>query len=272
MDFSWEGSLHQTFRYFGKSSENLSVFLSSNGKTPDEVLSSLPYDAKRSRGANNATPDPKRYRDGKQVYQTIGLLYEDQAKLHVTEFGNAALRWQPLINQANFKIFSKHALMALSVCQLRNPSASGQKYPNTIEVFPFAFIWEAMLSLGGRISSDELNRSLFKVQNYNELLKSIANIRRSREEGNVDLLGDETISGERKNDRIIPWMSLASFGWTIFPDKRGASERNFYEISTETVSLVESVLFMRRKHSNFQNLKDYCLYIPENACLPRDFR
>ena len=239
---SWTGSLHQTFRLLpvNEMSKNLRPFLTSDKLTPEKILGKLPYDVSRARGAKKRKPDPKRYRDGKQVYETIGLLHQgNDGLVHVTDFGMTTLRWLDLITPKNCVIIARHAAYALAACQLRNPTGAGKRYDSSIEVFPFQFIWRAMIALDGIISSDELNRSLFKVRNENELLKRINEIHEARKKGDVTLLGKEVVTGRAKNDRLIPWMSLASFGWTLFPDKRSGAESGYYELIPKTLQIVD---------------------------------
>lgn len=78
-ELTWSGSLHQTFRLLPRDNQsaNLRPFLQADGLTPEELLERLPYDRARAKDQTKTAPDPKRYRDGRQVYQTVGLLYED---------------------------------------------------------------------------------------------------------------------------------------------------------------------------------------------------
>lgn len=136
---TWTGSLHQTFRLVGAQSRTLVPFLESDGLTQEQILNRLPYDAARAQargGGGNGRPDPKRYRDAKQVYQTVGLLFElEDGRLRVTDLGRATLRWTRIINDKNSVILAKHAAYALSACQLRNPSGAGRKYSDDMVVF-----------------------------------------------------------------------------------------------------------------------------------------
>lgn len=272
---TWSGSLHQTFRLLptDQQSRNLKPFLDADGLSPDVLLSRLPYDSARSGDPTRTGPDPKRYRDGKQVYQTAGLLYEDGGKVHVTDLGDATRRWLSIINSKNRVILVRHAAYALAACQLKNPTGAGDKYGDEVEVFPFAFIWRAMLALGGRLSSDELNRGLFKVTNEDELVHTVETIRGARAKNDITLLGHETVTGKAKNDRLIPWMSLASFGWTLFPDKRGGDGGgDFYELDSHTLPVVKEAAKVRHRHRDFSTVADYVEHVARCAALPKDLR
>jgi hypothetical protein len=266
----WGGSLHQTFRLVPPS-PNLRVFLESDGRGADEVLARLPYDAARAGPVGRGQPDPKRYRDGKQVYQSAGLLYEDAGVVRVTILGKTTLRWLDLINQKNYRLLGRHAAYALGACQLRNPTGAGSEYDSSVEVFPFAFIWRAALALDRKISSDELNRALFRVKNEVELQAAITNIRNARKTGNVSVIGPETITGHGKDDRIIPWMSLASFGWTLIWDKR-TTGTEYYEIPPENALPLKEAALVPHRHREFPSVGRYVEYIAASAALPPDLR
>jgi hypothetical protein len=270
-EITWSGSLHQTFRLLpaDKQSGNLGPFLEADGLSPSQLLARLPYDRARAGASAGSAPDPKRYRDGKQVYQTVGLLYEDNDVIHITELGATTRRWLSIITPKNRVIIARHAAYALAACQLRNPTGAGSKYAGSVTVFPFAFIWRAMLALDNQLSSDELNRGIFKVQNKAELDECIAKIRQSRVSGNVSLLGPETITGRAKNDRIIPWLSLASFGWTLFPDKGPGDS---YQLDPITASVVREASRIEHPHRNFPSVRAYVEHVSRCAALPKDLR
>jgi len=268
----WGGSLHQTFRLLPTASPNLPAFLGSDGCTPDEVLQRLPYDAARSRGGTSTTPDRKRYRDGRHVYQTVGLLYEDGERLRVTELGKATARWVGNLTPVNSVVLGRHAAYGLSACQLRNPTVAGRKYNGAVEVFPFAYIWRAMIALDSRISSAELNRVVFRVTNESDLNDAIAKIRDWRESGeSEDSLGPETITEKAKNDRIIAWMALASFGWLLIADKRETAQA-WYRIRGRAVELLREASQIKRVHRDFTSVPEYINHISNAACLPKDVR
>jgi hypothetical protein len=266
----WGGSLHLTFRLLPEPSNNLRPFLDSEGLYEEEVLWRLPYDVARAHGGAGQ-PDPRRYRDGRHVYQTAGLLYEDEAGLiRITELGGATLRWLPMLTQKNAVILGRHAAYALTAAQLVNPTRAGQKYDPALRVFPFSFIWRAMLDLDDRISSDELNRALFKVRNEDELSRAIGAIALARREDNVDVMGEETISGPVKNDRIIPWISIASYGWILISNKEAGSD--YYTIPNTTRALLREASQLRRRHVDFDSVGDYVKHLSRAAALPLDLR
>jgi hypothetical protein len=273
VEFNWRGSLHQTFRINNSSPPTLTAFLTSEGLHRDLVLEKLPYDSARAKNRDSTGPDPKRYRDAKQVFQTIGLIYEDaDSKICVTHFGETLLRWLSLMNNANAPILMRHAAYALASCQLNNPTGAGSRYSEDVVVFPFQFIWKAMLSLDGIIDSEELNRSIFKTRNEEELYEEIDKIKNYRTSRDLSLLGDEAITGSRKNDRIIPWISLASFGWALIKDKRESTVSGYYQINENMYELLSEASKIRHKHRNFTSTKEYVEYISSNASLPEDLR
>lgn len=265
---TWGASLRQTWRLLPTPSGHLRPFLEAEGLTPQELLRHLPYDHART-STPGALPDPKRYRDPKQVYQTIGMLYEgDDGLVHVTALGQTTLRWLDIINDKNAMVLGRHAAFALSTCQLRNPSDAGEKYHSSVEVFPFTFIWRAMLGLEGKLSSDELNRAILTVRNTKELEEATARIKRARAADDPNLLGPETVSGTAKNDRLIPWMAMASFGWTLFSDKVGG----FYRVTPRQAAVLEDATRVYRRHREFGSVKEYVEHISRAAALPKDMR
>jgi hypothetical protein len=272
----WSCSFRSTFRLYPDgtgSADALDVFLASDGKTQDQILATLPYHRARS-AAPGTQPDAKRYRDGRQLLRTVGLLYDEQDasthRLHVTPLGKAVARWRPVINERNAPVLGRHAAQALAACQLRNPTREGRDYEASVAVFPFSFIWRAMLELDDAISSDELNRAILKVNNEEELLQAVETIRKSREVNDITLLGDELISEQAKNDRILIWVAWASFGWTLIQDKR--AQGGMYKIAPNARRVVEDAAAIRHKHRDFGSEKDYVEYVSLCAGLPEDLR
>lgn len=272
---TWSCSFRSSFRLFPdpvRSPDNLDIMLASAGNTPAEVLAKLNYDEARS-AAPGEQPNPKRYRDLRQLYRTIGLLYEDPllGRLSITELGAAVARWRPQLNQRNALVLGRHAAQALAACQLRNPSREGKNYAPDVQVFPFAFIWRAMLALDYRLSSDELNRAILKTGSEEDLLAAIDAIREARATGDLSVLGDETVAEAAKNDRILVWMSWASFGWTLITDKRASSSGD-YEIPIRNRRVLSDAASIVHRHREFASEADYVRYISANAGLPEDLR
>jgi len=67
-------------------------------------------------------------------------------------------------------------------------------------------------------------------------------------------------------------MSLASFGWTVFPDKRGGEDGNYYELVPKTMHIVKEASRIRRKHRTFETTEEYVLHVSRCAALPGDVR
>jgi hypothetical protein len=285
----WSGSLHKSFRLlptaqFGN--EDLMAFLNSDdGVTWQEIHVRMPYDASRSGGpdrspreeddqqendTNEGASDPKRYRDAKQVLEACGLLWQgDDGRVRFTDFGRTVKRFIHNANEKNVLLLAQHAAFGLSACQLRNPTRAGMKYHEDMLVFPFRFIWQAMLKLGYRISSEELNRAIFLTRDQETLEEAITQIRNYRQTGQATALGEEAITGRNKNDRVIPIVALASFGWTLLAQK---DEDGFYRVKPECVRLLEAAVSLPAKHRDFPNVQSYVEAISNAACLPRDYR
>lgn len=282
----WKTSLRQTYRLLPRispplpTSAALRVLLESEGRTEDEILARLPYDSNRAGAVAGGMPDRKRYRDARQVYRTVGLLYEEDddagvRRLRVTELGKSVLRWLDTLNDKNFVVLGKYLANALAACQLRNPTEEGREYDASVVVFPFAFIWRAMLALDGKISSEELAGAVFKVTDEESLEAAVRTIAEARAANDPSPMGAPV---ETVNDRIIPWMAMASFGWTLFQDKeRSGDDRGFYVIPDKTREILRSAASVRRKHREFDPsdinaVKEYVEHISRAAALPRDVR
>jgi hypothetical protein len=266
----WKHSLRQTFRLFGTPSDHLRVFLDANGKSRDQVLAELPYSARRSKSDNpSSQPDSKRYRDPRYLYESIGLLFEDsRGFVHLTELGKAVSRWIDELNEGNANLLARHLAYALNWVQLRNPTTPGREYAPDVSVFPARFIWEAMVALDGKISSDEINRGIMRTTNHEGLLSCISRIGASRISGNLDEIGQPCVEGTAQNDRIIPWVSIASFGWTLIADKVGG----FYSFQPWASSIIREALMVRVHHREFSDVTSYIKSISKAACLPPDLR
>ena len=273
----WDCAFRSTFRLYpdpNRDRDNLDVFLESDGRTREEVLAALPY--ARARAATpGELPDPRRYRDGRQLFRTVGLLYDEPEgstrRLHLTALGDAVARWRPVINERNAPVLGRYIAQALAACQLRNPTREGSDYGIDVEVFPFAFIWRAMLALDGTISSEELNRALFRTHNADQLIDAVDRIRRYRATGKLDELGEEVVTGTAQNDRILIWMAWASFGWTLIQDKR-ATGASLYAVAPNARRLLAAAASIKHQHRDFASERRYVRYISDCAGLPEDLR
>lgn len=278
-DTTWGGSLHSSLRILPPANY-IVPYLGSHGSTPAEVLARLPFAAARSTNPNRTMPDDKRRRDIQQMCEWTGLAYgRSDSRLCVTELGAAVLRWcrvpdgrtAPLINEHNAFILGRHAAYALAACQLRNPTLAGQKYDPSMMVFPFAFIWRVMLGSEGRLSSDELNRAVLRIRNAGDVEECVRLIAEARDTADPTVMGDETETGSGKNDRLIPWMASASFGWVLVRDKRETGTP-FYTIRPGAEGILRGAASLGYRHRDFASEAEYVEFISDMAALPRDLR
>lgn len=253
-----------------RQSQIVRVFLESDGLSEAAVLAKLPYDRARSADAG-AVPNPKRYRDARQLLRTIGLVYEDRTEsgsvLRVTELGHACRRWMEMLNEENCPVLGRHAAFALAACQLRTPTREGRAYHE--EVFPFRAIWQFMLALGDRINSDELNRVVLKIESHNDIAAAVSRILEYRRTGDLNVMGSETVVGKARNDRIIVWMSWASFGWMLIHDKDSSG---YYRIRKNCRAILMEAAKARFPHLEFSKESEYVKHISGRAALPPDLR
>jgi hypothetical protein len=194
--------------------------------------------------------------------------------LHVTALGRAVLRWLDTLNQNNFDVLGRHLANALAACQLRNPTDEGRNYDDSVVVFPFAFIWRSMMNLEWRINSEELSRAIFKVTNEESLIEAIEKIAEARHLNDPDVMG---VPIETVNDRIIPWMAMASFGWTLFGDKElGGEAKGYYVIPDKSKAILKGAAGIRSKHRDYDGdaeaVRKYVERISKAAALPTDIR
>lgn len=240
------------------------TFLNADGMAEDQILAAIP------RPRSEGPPDAKRYREPRQLFRTIGLLYDiddgDTKRLVVTSLGHAARRWRPDLHEGNAAVLGRYAVLALSACQLRNPTREARDYPTGTEVFPFAFIWRAMLALDGRINSEELNRGILHAMSLDALDDAVDRIRHSRLTANTSGLFAPLVDN---NDRLIPWMGWASFGWVLIAQK---DTSGFYAIRPRLSRMVADAVSIKRKHYDFETEAEYVEHVVSCAALPKDLR
>jgi hypothetical protein len=268
---TWSGGLHLSYRLVPPIAHLKTFLAAENGAEWETIHTDLPFDPERSKYVG-ATADARRYRDAKQLYETAGLLFQEGGRVWFTELGLALKRFLPHLTATNAVLIGRHAALTLAACQLRNPTDAGAKYDEKMKVFPFRFIWMAMLELDFRINSDELNRALFRVVDEDSLREAISKIREFRRTAQVGLLGEETHTKKGKDDRIIPFVSLASFGWSLITDKRESPIPGYYCIRPHCVRLLEAAILTPVRHREYQSVREYAEHLSEAACLPRDFR
>ena len=128
-----------------------------------------------------------------------------------------------------------------------------------------------MLALDNSISSDELNRAIFQTENEGDLDNAIEQIRVARGRGDPSLLGEEVVTEDAKNDRILVWMAWASFGWTLIGDKR-QSASGVYEIAPNARRIIYDAARLKHRHREFADERTYFDYIVGCAGLPEDLR
>ncbi|MEV4722668.1 hypothetical protein [Micromonospora humida] len=189
----------------------------------------------------------------------------------MTELGIATLRWLNILSAKNVVVLGRHAAYALAACQLRNPTKSGSGYDPTVKAFPFTYIWRAMLALDDRITSDELNRALFYAIDEPSLQDAIERIAAHRADRMAGALQPEVLDGPRKNDRIVPWISLASFGYALIQDKR-ESDGVHYRIRPQARRLLQEASQIKHRHREFADTAAYVRHISASAFLPKDVR
>lgn len=128
-----------------------------------------------------------------------------------------------------------------------------------------------MLALDGTITSDELNRAIFRTGNEDDLNDAIIRIREARERNDPSLLGNEVVTETAKNDRVLVWMAWASFGWTLIGDKR-QSAAGLYEIRPLAKRILREASMLRHRHKDYDSEEKYFKYISDSAGLPEDLR
>ncbi len=141
-----------------------------------------------------------------------------------------------------------------------------------MEVFPFAFIWRAMLALGGYITREELNRGIYRTKNDADLVAAIERIRSARITGNVETIGEPAF--ERGEDgsltarRVRGWVSWASFGWTLISDETNSVE-GFRITAPWAKEVLTDAAAVHRRHRDFPSIKDYVEHLSHCAGIPR---
>lgn len=262
---TWSGSLHSTWRLLPEPTNSLQVFLDSDGIDRETVRSRLPYDTARAGDSVSGVPSPKRYRDARQVYQTAGFIIERDGVVEVTPLGAAVRRFLDSPTIASALLLGPYAVKVLGAVQLRNPGRAGSRYASTVNVHPFQAIWRIMVSCGWRISSEELNRVVMRIDDDDEVPTAAEKLRQARRIFESDatadpdaVLGPAVVTGSSVNDRLIPWISLASFGYSLIGDK---DSDGYYRARPEAKGLLLRAAAAKQTHHEFDDMISYLEYL-----------
>ena len=268
----WSTSLHQTFRLLPSPSDNLQLLLESEGLRQNDVLQKMKYAAPRAGTPVTATglPDPKRYRDLRQVFRSVGLLYElPDRTIRVTPLGVATRRWLDQLTPTNIPVLARFAVYSLAAWQLRNPLPEARGYPAEMKVFPYAFIWRVMLAAGGKINSMEMKCEVLRLTDEGEIPAAVERILEYRRTGDVNAM--KPAVAVTSDDNMISWMGLASFGWALIADKKGSAD-NYWTIRPDSVRILERAADLRQHHRDFPDEVSYLEHIERAAAIPEDVR
>lgn len=276
----WSTSFHESFSVVptGKPTDaQVNLFLSSDGQTETEVLAAWPKGRPNMlQAGQQAKPaNPKQFRNMSQLLRNIGLAYTDtkgeKGVVRVTRLGQEVLGWRnDGLNNVNVRIIARYASRAIAAAQLKNPTREARSYADNTRVFPFQFIWRAMLALDCRISIPELDRAMFVVNNEADLDEAISKIQRFRETGVLSDLGATNANGD--DEGVAAWMCWASFGWSLIP-KRKAGGDGYYRIPHGwPLHIIREAATIRQRHRTFSTDWEYVEYLSACAGLPPDLR
>lgn len=276
----WSTSFHESFSMVptGKPTDaQVNLFLASNGRPEREVLAAWP------KGRPNALPaggqakpaDPKQFRNMSQLLRNVGLAYTDtsgqEAVVRVTRLGQEVLGWRnDGLNDRNVRVIARYASRAIAAAQLKNPTREARAYPDGARVFPFQFIWRAMLALDNRISLPELDRAMFVVSDEASLDEAILRIRNFRETHDIEVLGATNADGD--DEGVAAWMCWASFGWSLIPKRKQGGD-GYYRIPDGwPLRIISEAATIRQRHRTFGTDREYVEHLSACAGLPPDLR
>lgn len=277
---AWSTSFHESFSVVpsGKPTDaQVNLFLASHGRAEREVLAAWP------KGRPNALPvggqpkaaDPKQFRNMSQLLRNVGLAYTDasgsESVVRVTRLGQEVLGWRnDGLNDTNVRIVARYASRAIAAAQLKNPTREARSYSADTRVFPFQFIWRAMLALDNRINLPELERAIFVVNDEGGLLQAIQKILLFRETGDLEDLGPTNANGD--DEGVAAWMCWASFGWSLIP-KRKTGGDGYYRIPDGwSLQIIREAATIRYRHRTFGTDREYVEHLSACAGVPPDVR
>lgn len=274
----WSTSFHESFSVVpsGKPSDaQVDWFLGSEGRREAEVLAGWPKGRLKAHieGEVPKPADPKQFRNMSQLLRNIGLAYTDtsgtEGVVRVTRLGQELLWWrQDGLNIQNVRIIARFASRAIAAAQLKNPTREAKAYSADLTVFPFQFIWRAMLALDNRISLTELDRAILTVKNEEDLNQAVEKIRRYRLSNELTDLGETNANGD--DEGVAAWMCWASFGWSLIPRRKPGGDYHIPE--GWPLRIIREAATIQQRHRQFGSDREYVEYLSACAGLPPDLR
>jgi 5-methylcytosine-specific restriction protein B len=240
----------------------LLAFLAAEGE-----LFAPPYDAVRSSITDiltdlDASRRPRqlprddvtdqRLRTWRSVFETLGFLYVDSrtGTLTATSLGHAVRALfgdiRRHVDGANDHL-ARLAVRVLGRHRLRNPLVN-EPYPEDADIYPYRFIWRAMLQLDGKLHWEEMNRVIMRVLYQRQEQSAIDRIRDVRnlthgpyDDAAIQRLGQPAIPEDAETKRrVTPWFTQAGFGGMLIAGEDDAN--GFRRILPERRELLEEAL------------------------------
>ena len=217
-------------------------------------------------------------------FRALGLLYDDDGMLKVTDLGTrvrelldglygATDDFAKEVSRASRWKLARLVGPALARYQLRNPLTKDD-YPPDTDIHPLWAIWRSMRSLDNKLHWDELDRALTSCLRTDRLGAAIERIRQARAEPDYDakdptildrLLGprnpDTGRTDEDQQDRVIPWFSRAGFK-DLFLEPRGRPDGYRY-LQAEMVPLLDEMLEAPPEHNSTDDAAAYFRWLGE---------
>jgi hypothetical protein len=200
-------------------------------------------------------------------FRNLGLVYDDEGHLRVTELGHqfrdvldamfkATDSFAAEAARANRIKIARVVGPALARYQLRTP-LNASRYSPDVDIHPLWAIWKSARVLDGKIHWDELDRTLTKCLRMSDLDATIEQIRIARLTPGYDpadpailesLLGSRypVVSdssdrpGQNQRDRVIPWLARAAFR-DMFLERENRADGYRY-LNDEFLPLLDELL------------------------------
>lgn len=254
----WGHTLRDTWR-LEPDDVKLQKFLAADGLQLNAIQ--VPAETHRQ-GANPGPVDARRLRALAELYELSGLLYREEGEgggiVRLTPLGRAVRDFLPNMNSANRRLLAPNAFLALNRAQLASPILK-VSYTQEVKVFPARFIWRAMLELDG-LSSDEIASEIMRTTDEQSLSEAIDRIRTARA-GGATLRPRVT----DENDRVIPIINQASFGWLLIAKKGG--QETVYRFAKGMDRLAAAALSREPTAADWDSKEKYVRHIANGAML-----